>query len=145
MKNSLLYLILSFLLLNSCTTETKTDSIEKWKQEIRQAEEDFANMAAAKGIHDAFINFAAEDAVLKRRSLIIGKEAIDRHLEKSTSKNLSWSPDFIDVSASGDLGYTYGKYVYKYTDSIGIPLEDTGIFHTVWKRQSDGSWKFVWD
>lgn len=144
MKNLSQYLVY-LLLLTSCGTESEKDSTEKWKQEIRQAEEDFANMAAAKGIHDAFINFAAEDAVLKRGSLVIGKKAIDKHLEKSTSKNLSWSPDFIDVSASGDLGYTYGKYVYKYTDSIGNPLEDTGIFHTVWKRQADGSWKFVWD
>ena len=145
MKNPLQYLILFFLFVFSCATETKTDSIEKWKQEIRQAEQEFAKLAAEKGIHDAFLFYAAEDAVLKRRSLIIGKTAIDKHLEKSTSKNLSWSPDFIDVSASGDLGYTYGKYVYKYTDSIGNPLEDTGIFHTVWKRQADGSWKFVWD
>ena len=144
MKKISQYLI-CLLLLASCEDEPEKNSIEKWKEEIREAEQDFAKLAAEKGIHDAFLFYAAEDAVLKRRSLIIGKEAIDKHLEKSTSKNLSWSPDFIDVSASGDLGYTYGKYVYKYTDSIGNPLEDTGIFHTVWKRQSDGSWKFVWD
>ena len=145
MKNLSLYLIISFLLVNSCDTETKTDSIEKWKQEIRQAEEDFATMAKEKGIHDAFLYYAADDAVLKRGSLIIGKNAIDKHLEKSTSKNLSWSPDFVDVSTSGDLGYTYGKYVYQYVDSIGNPLKDTGVFHTVWKRQTNGSWKFVWE
>ena len=75
----------------------------------------------------------------------IGKQPIDKHLEKTTSKNLSWSPDFIDVSSSGDLGYTYGKYVFTYSDSIGNLLEDTGIFHTVWKRQADGLWKFVCD
>ena len=145
MKKSLQYLILILLVFNSCNTETDKDSVEKWKQEIREAEQDFAKMAAAKGIHDAFLNYAAEDAVLKRKELIIGKKAIDKHLEKSISKNLSWSLDFVDVSSSGDLGYTYGKYVYKYTDSIGNPLEDKGIFHTVWKRQTDGSWKFVWD
>jgi ketosteroid isomerase-like protein len=145
MKNVFQYLILFSLLVSSCETETKTDSIEKWKQEIQQAEQDFADMAAEKGIHDAFINFAAEDAVLKRGDLIIGKAAIDKHLERSTSKSLSWTPDYVDVSSSGDLGYTYGKYVYKYTDSIGNPLEDKGVFHTVWKRQANGSWKFVWD
>lgn len=103
------------------------------------------SMVKDKGIHDAFISFAAEDAVLKRRRLIIGKAAIDEHLKSSTSKNLSWRPDFVDVSSSGDLGYTYGNYIFKYADSLGNPLEDKGIFHTVWKRQADGSWKFVWD
>ena len=24
-------------------------------------------------------------------------------------------------------------------------VEYKGIFHTVWKRQSDNSWKYVWD
>ena len=145
MKKYLQYLILILLVFNSCNTETDKDSIKKWKQEIREVEQDFANMAKEKGIHDAFLHYAAEDAVLKRRELIIGKKAIDKHLEKSISKNLSWRPDFVDVSSSGDLGYTYGKYVYKYTDSLGNTLEDKGIFHTVWKRQTDGSWKFVWD
>ena len=145
MKKSLHYLILTLLVFNSCNTKTDKESVEKWKQEIRETEQDFANMAKEKGIHDAFLHYAAKDAVLKRRELIIGKEAIDKHLEKSISKNLSWSPDFVDVSSSGDLGYTYGKYVYKYNDSIGNALEDKGIFHTVWKRQTDGSWKFVWD
>lgn len=145
MKNSLPYSIIFLLLFNSCLNETKKDSVDTWKEEIRQAEEDFAKMAKDKGIHDAFLSFAANDAVLQRGELIIGIKNIDKHLEKSTSKNLSWSPDFVDVSATGDLGYTYGKYVFKYTDSIGNPLEDKGIFHTVWKRQADGKWKFVWD
>ena len=25
------------------------------------------------------------------------------------------------------------------------PSSEEGVFHTVWKRQPDGSWKFVWD
>lgn len=141
----LLLIIITSLLFYSCSTKNNKDRIEKWKQEIRQAEQDFAQMAKEKGIHDAFISYAAEDAVLKRGDMIIGKAAIDKYLEKSTSKQLSWSPDFVDVSSSGDLGYTYGKYVFKYSDSIGNPFEDKGIFHTVWKRQADGSWKFVWD
>jgi len=145
MKHSLHYLALFLILFCSCQTESKKDSVEKWKQEIRKAEEDFAQMAKEKGIHDAFMSFAADDAVLQRGELIIGKEAIDQHLKRSISKNLAWSPDFVDVSSSGDLGYTYGKYVFTYNDSIGNPLEDIGIFHTVWKRQVDGTWKFVWD
>jgi ketosteroid isomerase-like protein len=56
---------------------------------------------------------------------------------------LTWSPDFIDVSASGDMAYTYGKYNYTTTDSLGNVSEIEGIFHTVWKRQADGNWKFV--
>ena len=51
----------------------------------------------------------------------------------------------MDVSESGDLAYTYGKYTFSAFDSNAKKIEAKGIFHTVWKRQEDGSWKFVYD
>jgi ketosteroid isomerase-like protein len=30
-------------------------------------------------------------------------------------------------------------------DSVGNKKDFKGIFHTVWKKQKDGSWKYVWD
>ena len=59
--------------------------------------------------------------------------------------SLEWSPDFIDVSPDGSLGYTYGRFTYSRTGEDGESKSSTGIFHTVWKRQPDGSWKYVWD
>ncbi|MFC2138829.1 YybH family protein, partial [Bacteroidota bacterium] len=58
---------------------------------------------------------------------------------------LEWKPDYIDVSTSGDLGYTFGKFTFSAKDTTGKLIESEGIFHTVWKRQEDGSWKYVWD
>lgn len=120
--------------------------MEKWKQEIRETEQNFSKMAGEEGIHKAFISFAADDAVLMRNNeLIEGLPNINEHLKNQTSKGLSWAPDFIDVAASGDLGYTYGHFNYSFIDTTGKVLETKGIFHTVWKRQTDGTWKFVWD
>lgn len=137
------FLFLSFL---SCETKKNNDLIKKWKQEIRESEANFAAMLNEKGLHDAFVAFAAEDAVIMRNNkLFIGKIAIDEHYKTVDTKTLTWSPDFVEVSSSGDLGYTYGTYHYTYRDSLGNEQVDTGIFHTVWKRQSDGSWKYVWD
>lgn len=138
------------LLLSSCTVEIEKDSLEKWKSEIVEAETNFSAMAAEKGIPEAFISFAAEDAVLMRNNkLVVGKQDLIAYLENQPvdvqDERLSWKPDFIDVSASGDLGYTYGQFIYSYTDSTGTTIENKGVFHTVWKRQDDGSWKFVWD
>jgi len=144
----LLVLILPILFFLSCAPDRKLE-IEKWKNEIMDTELAFAEMAKKKGVAEAFMSFAADDAVLMRNDmLIIGKEAVkDSFKENGTSvdASLSWSPDFVDVSSSGDLGYTYGKYVYTFTDSLGTVKSDEGVFHTVWKRQADGTWKFVWD
>lgn len=134
------------LFLISCNTKPDTKLMEKWKEEVRDTELSFSKMAGEEGIHKAFTNFAAEDAVLMRNNeLIEGLKNIEQHYKNQTSTGLSWAPDFVDVAASGDLAYTYGHYTYSYTDSTGKAMENKGIFHTVWKRQTDGNWKFVWD
>ena len=145
MKNIILVGIL-LLTITSCKTKSNADLIEKWKEEILESEENFALMVQNEGIHNAFVAFASEDAVLMRNDKIIkGKKAIDEHYKGVNTKSLTWIADFIEVSNSGDLGYTYGTYHFTYKDSLGNEQTDSGIFHTVWKRQIDGSWKYVWD
>lgn len=134
-----------FLLMLSCN---HSDYSEKGKNEILKAEADFAAMAQSDGIPAAFIAYAADEvAILRNNKLILGKDALTESYNNSSFENvsLSWKPDFVDVSVSGDLGYTYGRYTYKFKDSLGQEQVHEGIFHTVWKRQADGSWKFVWD
>lgn len=139
--------LLSVTLLSCQQTGDKKVSTDESKAQIKKAENDFETMAAQNGLAEAFSYYAASDAVLHRDSLIRGKDEIRKFYQSKTAKNVSlkWSPDFIDVSASGDMGYTYGKYIFSYTDSTGKTVESKGIFHTVWKKQEDGSWKFVWD
>lgn len=147
MKRSIFTILVLLLILPSCTQEK--GNIATWKKEIIDTEQAFAAMAKMDGVPKAFITFAADDAVLLRNNVLIrGKEAIKISYDKrfsSENTSLTWAPDFVDVSSSGDLGYTYGKYVYTSTDSLGNSTSSEGIFHTVWKRQSDGTWKFVWD
>ena len=150
-KGSIIILLLSILL--SCSSpkssnENKLNN-EKAIQEIEKAEKDFAQMAADKGIAEAFYFFADSAATIKRQNdtLIHGKDAIKSFYstpfyQKATVK---WSPDFVDASVDGDMGYTYGKYGWSSTDSAGKTITFNGVFHTVWKKQPDGSWKYVWD
>jgi ketosteroid isomerase-like protein len=145
----LLYLA-GLLSLCACNAVSKKNQVEKSKSEILQTEKAFAEMADKQGIREAFLYYAADDAVLMRNNkLIIGKEVIGESLPDTTNRKLevklTWEPDFVDVANSGDLGYTYGRYIYSVTDSLGVIQRDTGIFHTVWKRQEDGRWRFVWD
>lgn len=137
-----------FLLFSSCNTDS-AGLHEKAKQEIAQAEKDFDRMATEKGIAEAFWYFADSNAVIKRGndSLIKGKENIRNFYSTEFYKSASvkWSPDFIDVAETGDMGYTFGKYIWQSKDSTGKTNEFKGVFHTVWKRQRDGSWKYVWD
>ncbi len=141
--------MMTLVLFAACITEERGSSeemMQAWKQEIKDAEAAFAQMAKEEGMNEAFRSFAADNAVLMRGNQLIEKKTgIAEYMKDQNSKGLAWSPEFVDVAKSGDLGYTYGYYTFSYEDQEGNPAESKGVFHTVWKRQEDGSWKFVWD
>lgn len=145
---SLLFILLS-LVLTFCSTESSKKTQEELKEEIRQQEHAFQQMLKEEGAAQAFSTFAASDATIKRGndSLIVGKDAIKNYYSSPFYQNAlaEWEPDLIEVSTDGTLAYTYGKYQWHFTDSTGNGNTFGGVFHTVWKRMGDGSWKYVWD
>lgn len=146
----LLFLLSAFSFTTFSCHSVSDTQLEKWKQEITDTELAFSNMAEQEGIPAAFLAYSASDGVMMRNNRVIkGHSAMNEYFEASRANPnqviLAWAPDFVDVATSGDLGYTYGKYTLTVTDTLGKQQQSSGIFHTVWKRQADGSWKFVWD
>ena len=140
-----IFLLLPALLIASCQQPDK----EEIKKEIFQAEKAFEKMTEEKSIAEAFYYFADDSAVIKRENdtLIVGKENIRKYYGNSDDQNttVNWTPDYIDVSDDNTLAYTYGKYVWKIKNQEGLVTEYKGVFHTVWKKQKEGHWKYVWD
>ena len=143
-----LYLLIAFSILMVACKQVDEDQLQV-KNEIVQTEADFATMANEQDIITAFLHFAADSAVLLRENqLIKGKASIAKYMEDHPfppDATLQWKPDFVEVSESGDLAYTYGKFTFSVPDENQQMKTSEGVFHTVWKRQSDGSWKYVWD
>lgn len=119
------------------------------KREIKLVENNFKKTLMNEGVANAFYKFAAVDAVIKRGndSLIMGNDAIKKYYSNPVYKDAvaTWEPDYIDVSDDGTLAYTYGKYSWNFKDAEGKVTTYKGVFHTVWKKMPDGSWKYVWD
>lgn len=140
--------MLAFLMM-ACSTEHKNLDVSQLKTEIRATEKAFLNAAQTKGAAFAFHAFADSTAVIKRMkdSLIIGKENIKLFYSNSIYRDakVEWNPDVINVSGSGDMAYSYGKYTWQVKDSGGIYKTHKGVYQTVWKKQKDGTWKYVWD
>ena len=116
--------------------------------EIFEIERQFALLVSEKGLKDAFLAYAAKDAVISRNNRVYkGKKEIAQYFDSLTINNISlqWKPDYIDVSDSGDMAWSYGSYSFSADSAEGENSEAKGIFHTVWKRQNDGTWKYVWD
>jgi ketosteroid isomerase-like protein len=116
---------------------------------LMNLETQFMNAAAAKG-SAGYMSYYAEDAVElpNGADAIQGKANIAQTMGFLDQGNkLTWKPDFSDMAASGDLGYTYGTYVFtsKDKDKDGKPVVEYGKYLTVWKKQSDGTWKVAVD
>ena len=136
------------VMLYSCQSSGKENLAEVYKKEILETENSFAKLVLDKGLKIAFTTYAAEDAVLKRENkLIKGRNEIEKYYStyKYPDAKIKWEPDFIDVSESGDLAYSYGIYNFEAVDDSGKVIKDTGVFHTIWKKQPDGPWLYVWD
>lgn len=102
--------------------------------------------AAEQGTREAFGQFIADDGILFRPTAVPGKKWLQEHPQPASTERsmLNWQPIFAAVSQAGDLGYTTGPWQFKKNSKDAQPTA-FGNFMTVWKKQADGSWKFVLD
>jgi ketosteroid isomerase-like protein len=112
------------------------------RRALAQNEREFARMAAAKGMRTAFLAFIADDAILFRPTPTNGKKWWTERADASGL--LSWEPVYADVSRAGDLGYTLGPWEYRPKGPEDKPVA-YGYYMSIWRKQADGSWKFVMD
>lgn len=132
----------------SCSNLPNAESIERAKKEILKTEKAFEALVKNEGMAKGFSFYADDSVVINRDNrLLKGRDSVRAFYSQERFKNLEviWDATYVNVAASCDLGYTYGTYTYTIADSTGAKNEYKGFFHTVWKRQSDGSWKYVWD
>jgi len=115
-------------------------------QEMVKTEQAFSKMAEEKSTREAFLAFIADDGLLFRPGAVNGKKWLLEHPAPPTDKKplLAWQPSFAGMSASGDMGFTTGPWEFK-ADVKDEKPSGYGHFITVWKKQADGSWKFVVD
>jgi ketosteroid isomerase-like protein len=92
----------------------------------------------------AFASFAAAEVRVFREEKIpfVGMTAAAAALPDGSTV-WTWQPTFVNVSRSGDLGYTYGTYQVTSKDFSEKILE-RGNYYRVWKKQA-GKWKLVAD
>jgi ketosteroid isomerase-like protein len=115
---------------------------------LKQLEAEFMKAAADKG-SQGYLSYYADDSVEVPNGgpLIQGKANIAPGMSFLDDKNnrLLWTPVGADISASGDLGYTYGTFEFHSNNKEGKPTVDYGKYTSIWKLQKDGSWKVVLD
>jgi hypothetical protein len=137
------FLMALFVFIESCSTKKPMDNSVDNTFLLIDTDRSFSRLSEQKGLKTALIQFMDNKGVLLRPySLpIVGGQAIHYVSQlNDSSYTMTWEPKGGTVALSGELGYTYGLYSVKPHDMDTVLY---GTYVSVWKRQSDGNWKFV--
>jgi ketosteroid isomerase-like protein len=131
---------LIILLLPAASIATKQKAAQGSNLLI-ELEANFASEVAKHG-HEAFLTYFAEDGV----EVVDGggfdnKDAMRKRTPWPEGTTLTWTPVKAEMAASGDLGYTYGNYIFTAKNKDGKVVENYGKYTSIWKKQKDGQWK----
>ena len=123
--------------------------VEASKDAVKQVESDWLAAYQAKDAAKLASFYAADAVFATPGRTVKGSDAI-RKAEDEDMKDPAFKLDFTnertDVAASGDMAYTSGSYKVTYTVSTTKKVENgTGTYVTVFRKQTDGSWKAVAD
>lgn len=99
-----------------------------------------AAMVAAIFAEDG-VQLSLSGKVIKGRQEILERqkaamEGVDPGVKVTVTTTKVW--------LDGDTAFESGKYRYEYTEK-GKPGKEEGNYVTMWKKQSNGSWKLVMD
>jgi ketosteroid isomerase-like protein len=137
------------LCLTACMETKAPDTREADIKAIKDVEIAWVKTAATKDV-DAFVAYYADDSavLMPNAPLFTGKPAITESLKPLLTDpnfSLTFMATKVDVSKSGELGYTRGPYKMSFSDQRGNKFEDEGKYLTIFRKQADGTWKAVED
>ena len=106
--------------------------------------------AASSGNVEKTVSYWAEDAMLMSagQPQLKGKKAIRQMVEESykiPGFRISWQPQSVEVSENGDMAYLIEDAQISFTDSTGKTITQNNKAVSIWRKQTDGSWKNVVD
>ncbi len=116
------------------------------QKKLLDADWEFSRTSVKKGAAAAFYLYLTNNALqLPEGSLpIYGRKAIfDTMMQGNYA--LSWTPIKAEVAESGELGWTWGKYIVVVMKEDGTESTGFGKYLNIWKKDSDGNWKVAVD
>jgi ketosteroid isomerase-like protein len=143
------------ILISSCnqpasnTTAQKPVNTDSLRTELLNTDKAWNDASLQKGYFHSRPDFVADDGIeLSENEMpIVGKKAVTDYISthSDSAVKIYWKAIRAEVAASGDLGYTYGSYTNELKTKSGKDTMIYGAYITVWKKQSNGSLKFLAD
>jgi uncharacterized protein (TIGR02246 family) len=124
--------------------QTKVDKKAEGEKVMQLSKE--WSQAASTGDVEKIVSYWADDAIVMSagQPVFSGKPAIRKMVEESYKMpgfRISWQPQRVVVSESGDMAYLMENSQISFTDSTGKPVTMNNKAVSIWRKQVDGSWK----
>jgi uncharacterized protein (TIGR02246 family) len=143
-RTTLLALIVIMISCNEQKVDKKAEG-----EKVMQLSREWARVAATEDVEKA-LSYWADDAFVMSAGQppVKGKQAIRQMVEESfkiPDFRISWQPQSVEVSESGDMAYMIENEQVSFTDSTGKPITLNEKAVSIWRKQADGTWKNVVD
>jgi ketosteroid isomerase-like protein len=111
-------------------------------QKLVDTEKAFAAAGWEKGTPASFLEYMTDDALAFTPDVTNAKTFWSAR--KDSGGRIKWAPNYADISANGQMGYTTGNWEFFQKGDADKPT-GYGQFVTVWTRQKDGNYKWALD
>lgn len=146
--NALQFLALIAVGMTAAGCYKKEGPTEADRHALLVVDQEFARLCVEKGSAEAFHAYYAEDGVQLPPvgPPRVGRDQIYELMLRENEVKLTWTPTSADVSAGGDMGFTWGTFEIEVPrkDIFGNPVKIAGKYLNVWKKVK-GVWKLAVD
>jgi ketosteroid isomerase-like protein len=99
---------------------------------------------------EKIVSYWSDDAVVipPGEPPVRGKDALRKmvgDMSNIPGFSLSWKSSDVHFSPDGKMAYMYGENLFTMNDSTGNKISLPGRGYTIWRKETDGSWKCVVD
>jgi ketosteroid isomerase-like protein len=149
MKRFKSFFVASLFVASFATATAQKIDLKVEREKLMQASRDWSKFASSRDIENT-LRYWTDDAIVisAGETDIKGKAAIRGMIEgslKNPDFTISWEPQSAEVSERGDMGYLLEEAKITTKDPSGKVVTQHFNSVTIWKKQSDGSWKNVVD
>jgi ketosteroid isomerase-like protein len=125
------------LALSACVGLPPDAAVHPSAEPIVAAERAFAADTAEMGFATGFRKWSSPEAVGYQPDLVNIHTSLEGQKPGPDDPTIEWWPEWAGIAASGELGFTTGPSV--------IGGTRYGHYFTVWKKQANGDWRWIFD
>jgi len=141
--------VLPLLVLGAFPAAAQQTGNSDAREGLLKTDKEWAQAAGTKDL-ERIVSYWTDDAVILSpgEAPVEGKDAIRKWVGGSLEMPdfaVTWTPVRVEVSESGDLGYTIGDNAFTIPLPDGGTTQVKGRYVTVWRKGADGKWRCVID